>query len=63
MNESFDISDMSWLTQCDKVDVPNFKIMDRSDSKEDGLLISGNDLSGNVVCASCVDELPTKHFA
>ena len=34
MDESFDLSNISWLTQLSKKEVPNFKIVDSSDSDD-----------------------------
>ena len=55
MDESFDYSDMSWLTQMSVNNVPTFKIMDSSYSEDEELFVSNSILNKNVVEGSCID--------
>ena len=42
MDESFDLSDISWLTQLSKKEVTNFKIVDSSDSDDEFTILNQN---------------------
>ena len=45
MDDSSEFSDMSWLTQVPKNDVPTFKIVESSDSENEELLVIGDSIN------------------
>ena len=52
MDESFDLSDMSWLTQIAKPSVPTFKIVD---SEDEELLVVDDKIKENHVGMNEID--------